>query len=43
MGFKMGSKGSNVMFVKKYLLLIIEKQKKKFGTFTQKASKHIFN
>jgi len=43
MDFKMGSKGSNVIFVKKYLLLIAGKQMKKYGTFTLRASKLILN
>ena len=38
MDFKMGSKGSNVIFVKKYLLLIAGKQMKKYGTFTLKQA-----
>jgi hypothetical protein len=43
MAFKMGNKGSNVIFVKKFLLLKVEKQIRKSGAFSLRASKHIVN
>lgn len=43
MGFKMGSKGINAMFVKKYLLTIEGKRIRKYGLYTQRANKRILS
>jgi len=43
MVFKMGSKDSNVMFVAKYLLIILVIVALNFGLFILKANKHTLN